>query len=46
MIFPQQLLFLFFQQTLSRDNQQCQVCGKEHSGQVHHIIPISQGGTN
>ena len=34
------------QEVLTRDNQQCLVCGKEHSGQVHHIIPRSQGGTN
>ncbi|URD51674.1 HNH endonuclease [Chroococcidiopsis sp. CCNUC1] len=34
------------QKVLQRDNRQCQVCGKEHSGQVHHILPRSQGGTN
>ena len=34
------------QEVLQRDNHQCQVCGKEHSGQVHHVIPRSQGGTN
>ncbi|MDJ0796020.1 MAG: HNH endonuclease [Calothrix sp. MO_167.B12] len=34
------------QEVLERDNRQCQVCGKEHSAQVHHIIPRSQGGTN
>ncbi|MCX7596799.1 MAG: HNH endonuclease [Fischerella sp.] len=31
---------------LQRDNRKCQVCGKEYSGQVHHIIPKSKGGTN
>ena len=34
------------QEVLRRDNRICQVCGKERSGQVHHIIPRSQGGTN
>jgi ribosomal protein S27AE len=34
------------QEVLRRDHRQCQVCGKEYSGQVHHIIPRSQGGTN
>ncbi|WP_317105294.1 HNH endonuclease [Chroococcidiopsis sp. SAG 2025] len=34
------------QKILQRDNRQCQVCGKEYSGQVHHILPRSQGGTN
>ena len=34
------------QEVLRRDNHQCQVCGKEYSGQVHHILPRSQGGTN
>lgn len=34
------------QKVLQRDNRICQVCGKEHSGQVHHILPRSQGGTN
>ncbi|NHC33969.1 HNH endonuclease [Scytonema millei] len=34
------------QEVLRRDNRICQVCGKEHSGQVHHILPRSQGGTN
>lgn len=33
-------------EVLRRDNHCCQVCGKEHSGQVHHVIPRSQGGTN
>jgi ribosomal protein S27AE len=31
---------------LRRDNKCCQVCGKPHSGQVHHVIPRSQGGSN
>ena len=31
---------------MQRDNRKCQVCGKEYSGQVHHILPRSQGGTN
>ncbi len=34
------------QKVLLRDNWRCQVCGKEHSGQVHHVIPRSKGGTN
>ncbi len=34
------------QEVLARDHRQCQVCGKEHSAQVHHIIPRSQGGSN
>lgn len=34
------------QEALQRDNHRCQVFGKEHSGQVHHFIPRSQGGTN
>ncbi|MBD1831147.1 HNH endonuclease [Cyanobacteria bacterium FACHB-472] len=34
------------QQALRRDNRTCQVCRKEHSGQVHHIIPRSKGGTD
>ena len=34
------------QKVLQRDNRICQVCGKEYSGQVHHILPRSQGGTN
>ena len=34
------------QEVLQRDDRKCQVCGKEHSGQVHHVIPRSQGGTN
>lgn len=34
------------QEALRRDNGRCQVCGKERSGQVHHVIPRSQGGTN
>ncbi len=34
------------QEALRRDNHRCQVCGKEHSDQVHHVIPRSQGGTN
>jgi hypothetical protein len=33
-------------EVLQRDNRCCQVCGKEYSGQVHHVIPRSQGGTN
>jgi hypothetical protein len=33
-------------EVLQRDGRICQVCGKEHSGQVHHVIPRSQGGTN
>lgn len=34
------------QEVLLRDQRHCQVCGKEHSGQVHHVIPRSKGGTN
>jgi ribosomal protein S27AE len=34
------------QEVLRRDNRICQVCGKEYSGQVHHIIPRSKGGKN
>lgn len=34
------------QEALQRDNHRCQVFGKEHSGQVHHVIPRSQGRTN
>lgn len=34
------------QEVLRRDNRCCQVCGKKHSGQVHHVIPRSQGGTD
>jgi len=30
---------------LKRDNYKCVLCGKENSGQVHHIIPRSKGGT-
>lgn len=30
---------------LERDNCKCRICGKENSGQVHHIIPRSKGGT-
>lgn len=31
---------------LERDGSCCQVCGKLHSGQVHHILPRSAGGTD
>ncbi len=34
------------QEVLLRDNRYCQACGKEHSGQVHHVIPRSEGGTD
>jgi hypothetical protein len=30
---------------LKRDNYRCVLFGKENSGQVHHIIPRSKGGT-
>lgn len=33
-------------EVLRRDNRCCQVCGREHSGQVHHVIPRSKGGTD
>lgn len=33
-------------EALQRDNHRCQVCGKDYSGQVHHVIPRSQGGTD
>ena len=33
-------------EALQRDNRRCQVCGKEYSGQVHHVTPRSQGGTD
>lgn len=33
-------------EVLQRDNRKCQVCGREYSGQVHHVIPKSKGGTN
>ena len=31
---------------LKRDNRKCRICGKEGSGQIHHIIPKSKGGTD
>lgn len=33
-------------EVLRRDCRRCQVCSKEHSAQVHHVIPRSKGGTN
>ncbi|MBW4620612.1 MAG: HNH endonuclease [Cyanosarcina radialis HA8281-LM2] len=33
-------------EVLRRDNKCCQVCGKPYSGQVHHVVPRSQGGTD
>ena len=29
-----------------RDNRTCRKCGKNPSKQVHHIIPLKQGGEN
>jgi ribosomal protein S27AE len=34
------------QEVLLRDNRYCQACGKERSGQVHHVIPRSEGGSD
>lgn len=31
---------------LERDDCSCRICGKENSGQVHHIIPKRSGGTD
>ena len=31
---------------LERDNNTCRKCGKSPSKQVHHIIPLREGGKN
>lgn len=31
---------------LERDHYTCQACGRKTAGQVHHIVPIAQGGGN
>ena len=33
-------------QVLSRDNYKCGNCGSSHNLHVHHIVPLSKGGTN
>lgn len=30
----------------TRDNFQCVICSKKESLEVHHILPLSRGGTN
>lgn len=34
------------QLVLERDGVRCQACGKEPAGQVHHIHPRRQGGSD
>lgn len=34
------------QEILSRDGHQCVNCGAQTSLEVHHVVPLSQGGTN
>jgi len=33
-------------QILKRDGYRCRICGRTHHLQVHHIIPLSRGGSN
>lgn len=35
-----------FTECLIRDNHTCQDCGSQKDLEVHHILPISQGGKN
>lgn len=34
------------QEVLSRDGHRCGNCGSNHNLMVHHIVPLSKGGSN
>lgn len=35
-----------YTQVLTRDNHSCQDCGSHSQLEVHHLLPLSQGGKN